>query len=105
MRILFEVLERDRFEIYDPCVPAAAEPAKILKEADGFDTVRILLFDPATVQISDITAELASEYQGSYDDKAPLWIKLLPDFDDLASEERREAREWAAHVRSLRNAA
>jgi hypothetical protein len=105
MRILLEVLERDRFEIYDPCVPAAAETEKILKEAAGFDTVRILKFDPATLQIWDMTPELAREYTGSYDDAAPLWIKHLPDFEELAAEERRESREWAAHLRSLRHAA
>ena len=100
MRILLEVLERDRFEIYDPCVPAGAETEKILAEADRHDTVRILKFDPATLQISDMTLELAAEYVGPFDDTSPLWIKQLPDFDDLAAEERREAREWARHLRA-----
>lgn len=105
MRILLEHLERDRFEIYDPCVPAAAETEKILKEAAGLDTVRILKFDPATLQIWDMTPELAAEYPGPYDETAPLWIKDLPNFDELAAEERRDAREWAVHVRSFSRAA
>ncbi|MBD9544332.1 hypothetical protein IB276_33335 [Ensifer sp. ENS04] len=100
MRILLEVLERDRFEIYDPCVPAAAETEKILKEAEGFDTVRILKFDPATLQISDMTPELVREYTGPFDDTAPLWIKQSAQFDDLAAEERREVREWIQHLRA-----
>lgn len=100
MRILLEVLERDRFEIYDPCIPAAAETEKILKEANGYDTVRILKFDPITLQVWDMTPELSAEYTGPYDETAPLWIKDQPNFDDLAAEERREAREWARHLRA-----
>jgi hypothetical protein len=105
MRILFEVLERDRFEIYDPCIPAGAETAKIIAETEGYDTVRILKFDPATMQVSDMTPELYAEYRGSYSDTAPLWVKQQPDFDDRAAEEVREGREWRRHIRSLSRAA
>lgn len=105
MRILLEILERDRFEIHDPCVPASAETEKILHEAASFDTVRILKFDPASLQVWDMTPELVREYSGPYDETAPLWIKELPDFEALAAEERREAREWAAHVKTLNLAA
>jgi len=105
MRILFEVLERDRFEIVDPCIPAGAETEKILKDAEGFDTVRILKFDPATLSVDDMTPELAREYTGAYDDAAPLWIKQLPDYEQIAGEERQESRLWQEHLRSLRHAA
>jgi hypothetical protein len=100
MRILFEVLERDRFEIVDPCIPVGAETRKILKDAEGFDTVRILKFDPATLSVDDMTPELAREYDGAYDDSAPFWIKQLPNFDRCAAEERRETREWLRHLRA-----
>lgn len=104
MRILFEVLERDRFEIYDPCIPAGAQTEKIFSEAKGFDVVRFLKFDPATLDIWDMTPELANEYAGPFDDTAPFWVKQLLDFEIYASEERRESREWAEHLRSLRAA-
>ncbi len=105
MRILFEVLERDRFEIIDPCIPAAAETKKILAEAAGFDTVRILMFDPITLLITDMSPELVREYEGPFDDEAPFWIRQLSSFHELSAEEQKESREWAAHLRSLRHAA
>lgn len=105
MRILFEVLERDRFEIYDPCIPAGAETVKIIADSEGFDTIRILKFDPATLQISDMTPELYDEYHGPYDDTAPLWVKQQPDFDHRAADESRDAREWQRHIRSFSHAA
>lgn len=88
MRILFEILERDRFEIYDPAIPAAAEAQKIVFEAGLHDTIRILKFCPSTLQIFDVTDEFYEEYQGGYDDEAPLWIKQQPDFENRAAEER-----------------
>lgn len=105
MRILFEVLERDRFEIFDPCIPAGAETAKIIAGTEGYDTVRILQFDPTTLHISDITPELYDEYRGPYDQSAPLWVKQQPDFDLRCDEEARETREWQKHVRSFSVAA
>lgn len=105
MRILFEVLERDRFEIVDPCIPAAAEPKKILAAAEGFDTVRILMFDPATLHVEDLGPELAREYTGDYDADAPLWIKQLPNFDLIVDEEKRDSQQWADHLRSFQHAA
>lgn len=105
MRILFEVLERDRFEIVDPCVPAAAEPRKILAEAARYDTVRILMFDPATLHVEDLSPELAREYAGDFDGDAPIWVKQLPDFEVISAEERKDSREWAAHLRSFQHAA
>ncbi|MBC2806617.1 hypothetical protein C3Y94_026045 [Rhizobium ruizarguesonis] len=105
MRILFEVLERDRFEIYDPCIPAAAETAKIIGASEGHDTVRILKFCPATLQVWDMTQELYDEYRGSFDGTAPLWVKLQPDFEDRAAEEIREAKQWQRHMKSFSRAA
>lgn len=104
MRILLEVLERDRFEIYDPAIPYAAETAKIVHEAGLHDTVRILLFDPQTLNVSDVTARFYDDYQGSYDEDAPLWIQNRPGFEGLAAEERQERREMEAHYRSFRYA-
>lgn len=105
MRILFEVLERDRFEIYDPCIPVGAEVAKVIDASEHQDTVRILTFCPATLQVNDITAEIYDAYRGSYDEAAPLWVKLQPDFDHRAQEEARETREYLRHVRSFSAAA
>jgi hypothetical protein len=98
MRILFEILERDRFEIYDPAIPAAAETQKIIYEAGLHDTVRILKFCPSTMQISDMTDELYAEYRGDFDETSPLWIKQQPDFEDRAAEQRRESWEWRLTV-------
>jgi hypothetical protein len=105
MRILFEVLERDRFEIYDPCIPAAAETAKIIAESATYDTLRILKFCPATLAIIDMTAEMYEEYRGDHSEDAPLWVKLQSDFDIRAAEEAKDARDWQRHVKSLSRAA
>lgn len=105
MRILFEVLERDRFEIYDPCVPAAAETAKIISSSEGMDTVRILKFCPATLQTWDITRELFDAYRGPFDATAPMWVKHQPEFEAQAAEDLLDAREWQRHIHSLSHAA
>jgi len=105
MRILFEVLERDRFEIYDPCIPAGAETAKIIVESEKQDTVRILKLCPSTLQVWDITPELYLEYRGAYDETSPLWVKLQTDFDERAAEEAKDSREWQDHIRSFSRAA
>lgn len=105
MKILFEVLTRDGFEIVDPYIPAGAETLKILNDTKGYDVVRILKFDPTTLAISDISAELLFAYPGPFDDTAPLWARQQVGFDQLVAEERREAREWQQHVRSFSHAA
>lgn len=104
MRILLELLERDRFEIFDPNIPAAAETAKIVHEATVNNAVRILVFDPQTLHVDDVTARYYDAYQGSYLDDAPLWIQERPGFDALAAHERREGREMENHYRSLKYA-
>ncbi|WP_454287297.1 hypothetical protein [Rhizobium arsenicireducens] len=101
MKILFEVLERNHYAIVDPVVPAGAEPAKIVHEAGCVDAIRILKFDPQTLQVWDITQEIYPFYQGSFDEASPAWIKEQPDFDDRAAEERRDTREWLNHTRSF----
>lgn len=100
MKILFEVLERDRYEIYDPVIPAGAQARKIAREA-GDLTVRILQFDPATLEIEDVTARFYDDYDGSYLEDVPLWIRERAGFQALAAEEERERREMQAHIRSF----
>lgn len=105
MKILFEVLERDRYEIVDPVLPAGAEARKIAHHAGIFDAIRILEFDPDRLQIIDATSLFYDDYQGSYLEDVPLWIRARPGFDTLAAEERRERRETVAHIRSISQAA
>jgi hypothetical protein len=105
MKILFEVLECDRYEIVDPVLPAGAEARKIAHHAGLFDTVRILEFDPDRLQIVDVTSRFYDDYQGSYLEDVPLWIRERLDFEALAAEERRERREMLAHIRSVSQAA
>jgi len=98
MKILFEVLERDRYDIMDPAIPGAAEPKKIVREAGNYDTLRILLFDPQTLHVDDVTAEYYEDYDGSYLEDVPLWIQERPGFENMAAEERLERAEWEADI-------
>lgn len=92
MKILFETLERDRYEVQDPCINVAAEAALVAHAATCYDTTRILAFDPDTLAISDVTDRYYDAYDGTYDEDAPLWIKERPDFESLAAEQRSEIR-------------
>ena len=101
MKILFEVLERDRYEIVDPVVPAGAEAKKIAHEATIHDACRILEFDPTSLTMHDVTPRFYDDYDGSYTEDVPLWIRERPGFEALADEERLEQREMQAHIRSF----
>ncbi|MFB2553923.1 hypothetical protein [Ensifer soli] len=105
MKILFEVPDGDAVAIHDPGVPASTSLKGIAREATLAGAARILTFCPDTLEVADITPAVFAAYAGAFDEDAPPFVRLHPDFDDCAADEARHVREWAAHIRAFRRVA
>lgn len=88
-------------EMVDAMVAVGASDKDIIKASDGYSTMQIVLFDMRTMRGVDISEQLSKSFDEPYDNFAPLWIKSLPNFDEIAAEDMGNLLQMSAHRRSF----
>lgn len=101
-RILLKVPTSDGYEYLDPRLIRGATFQQVADEATAYEATAIYRFDEESLTVEDITEMVVPYFSGDFSD-APAWMRGSSIAEQMAYEDRLEAKAADRHQRSLRS--
>lgn len=101
-RILLKIPKSDGYEYLDPRLIRGATYQQVADEATAYEATAIYRFDEESLTVEDITETVIPFFSGDFSD-APAWMRGSSIAEQMAYEDRLEAKTADRHQRSLRS--
>ncbi len=101
-RILLKVPTSDGYEYLDPRLIRGATYQQVADEATAYEATAIYRFDEESLTVEDITEMVVPYFSGDFSD-VPAWMRGSSIAEQMAYEDRLEAKAADRHQRSLRS--